>query len=57
MPDLNKRMTALLITTTLMTIGFFVGPMETFPIFAGTLGTIFSVYSASQGYTDGKETK
>ena len=52
---LNKRMTGLILVAGLMTVGLFFGPMAGFPIYAGTLGTMYSVYALGQSYTDAKE--
>jgi len=50
----TKRLGGLVFIATLTTVGFFFGPEAGFPIYAGSLGTMYSVYATSQGFTDGR---
>jgi hypothetical protein len=50
----TKRYSAFLVTLVALTVGVFLAPDGKYGVYAGVLGTMFSVYATGQSYTDAK---
>jgi len=50
----NRRFKGFLLTSFLLTFALFWAEHSLYPVFAATLGTIFSVFATGLSYTDGK---
>ena len=48
----HKRFLAFVVTSILVTLGFFIGPAAAFEMFAKTLGFIYAGYLGGQSVTD-----
>ena len=53
----GKRFRSLLLVVGLLAVGYFLGPVETFPAFSTALGVLYGTYAAGQSATDWQKAK